>query len=289
MTYNVTKNIIFGLSFKPYQVMDITKFVSLSDGQTPITRRYRGELFYREKISTSDRNALFEGYNIRPQFYFQSGNLKSVTYFNYYYQWLQIFDKPTQHIFDGYFQAQHYLIETVNRLLLIDISATYLFFRYKFEIYDDWAKEPRDDLLINQLTQQNHEIVLGGSSLISDLPLLGAFEVSYKLYKPIEDDYLANVYRQGSINNINFKAGFEYNFGPKLDIRAGYIYTDYNENQVWNYYEDFNGSKVTFGFGWKFNQFELSTHAELGTFKSKGSENRNRSHFNFITTLKQYL
>jgi hypothetical protein len=287
--YKPGENYVLGLSFKPYQIMDITKLVDLADGQTPITRRYRGEFFYREKISTSDRNAQSEGYNIRPQFFFRIGDLESVTFLNYYYQWLQIFDKPTKHIYDGYFQAQHYSFDTVNRLLLIKNYATYIFFRYKYEKYNDWAKEPRDDLLINQVTQKNYEFVFGISSLISDLPLLGALEISYNLNKPKKDDYLANIYRKGDIFDFTFKTGFEYNVNPGLDIRAGFIFSDYNENKVWDYYKDYKGSNFTIGFGWKINQFELDTYGEVGQTNNKGGEERSRKFLNFITTLKHFL
>jgi hypothetical protein len=286
--FKLTAKYSLGLSFKPYQILDITKFVELEDGLTPITRRYRGEYFYREKVTTHDRSAQYEGYILRPQLGLNFDIFENVTHFDYFYQWHKLFDKPSKHLFDGYFQAQHYTFRTVNRLLLSKKYNSYILVEYTFKKNDDWAKEPRDNLLIYQALQKSHELVLGGSSKLYNLPLLAAFELIYGIKSPIQKDYLANVYRDGDIATILVKSGLEYQIKPDLDLRVGYIFSEYSENKIWNYYGNFSGSKFTFGSGWIFNNFELDILGEYEILK-KNKNNNSRTGLNFIAQLKQYL
>ena len=287
--YKVSSKVSLGLSFIPYQTQDITKLVEQQNGLTPVTRRYRGEFVYREKTATSDRTAVYEGYQIKPQFSYKSEFCENISFFNYYYQWHKIFDGTSSHLFDGYFQAQHFQFHTLTRFNLSIENNTKLFIEYKFENVYDWAKEPQDNLLIFQAIGNSHKFVLGGSSNISDLPLLGAIEIHIVSNNPQQIDYLAHKDRNGVITDLQVRTGIEYHLNHSLDLRLGYIYHKYFENEIWNYYGDYSGSRVTFGSGWRFNQFELDTFGELGLMKGNTYSERSRIIFNVIIQLKQYF
>jgi len=78
--YRVSPQVSVGLSFIPYQTQDITKLVTQIDGLIPVTRRYRGEFLYREKTTTQDRTAVFEGYQLKPQIAYKNEYFENTTY-----------------------------------------------------------------------------------------------------------------------------------------------------------------------------------------------------------------
>jgi hypothetical protein len=287
--YRLFPDVFLGLSIIPYQTQDITKLVEQVDGLTPVTRRYRGEFLYREKTSKSDRNAVFEGYQIKPQIAYKNEYFENASYFNYFYQWHKIFDGTSTHLFDGYFQAQHFQFHTLTRFTLSPEYNSKLFIEYKFENIYDWAKEPNDELLIFQAKGNSHRISFGGSSNISDLPLLGAIEFHADFNNPQKIDYLAHKDRKGMITNLLIKTGFEYRLNHNFDIRLGYIYQEYFENEIWNYFGDYNGSRLTFGSGWRFNHFEFDTFGEIGLLSGNSYSERSRTFLNVIIQFKQYF
>ena len=290
LIYQISDSYHIGLSFMPYQYQDVTKLVQQQDGLVPTIRRYRGEFIYREKVTKSDRTAKYTGYNIRPQFSFNNDRIDHVAFFNYYYQWHNIFDiVGTKHINDGYFQAQHYSFQTVNRIKISELYKSFFLINYKFETFNDWAKLPDNELLFYKSTGITHEVTIGGSSKISILPLIGAIEIHIDLNDTQKIDYLAHKDRSGAITELLIKTGFEYHLNHNFDFRLGYIYHEYYENEIWNYYGDYNGSRITFGSGWRFDRFELDTFGEFGLMNGNTFSERNRTIFNVILKLKQYF
>lgn len=286
LIYNANRNTSFGLSISPYQTQDITKLVTQKDGLEPTTRRFRGEFEFREKTGTSDRTADYDGYEIKPQFYFKNSWFDHVSFLSYYYQWHRIYDGSSTRHYDGYFQAQHLSFKTVNRLVVDNQTQTNIIFVYNYSYYDDWAKEPNKNLLISRVFCNDHYLIFGGSTKFSNTPLLYGCELHWNYSMPHQIDYLAQKDREGAILNWEFRNGIEFQASQKLRIRAGYVYKNYSEDKVWNYFQNYNGYSLTFGSGWEFKNFEIDIYGTVGLNEGKSKD---RKSLNFLVQLKQYL
>lgn len=289
LVYNISENSRFGLSFSPYQTQDITKLVSQKDGLDPTIRRYRGEFEYRERTGTSDRTADYGGYVIKPQFAFNSENIEHIDYISYYYQWHKLYDGTSTRHYDGYFQAQHYGINTITRYKISDINKTYIFLAYQYQKYDDWGKGPELDLLISQDIYDSHLLNFGGSTFLQNLSSTIALEFCYQLEKPNQIDYLANRDREGDIINWIAKLGIENQIDSIIHIRYGFNFENYSENEVWDYFKDYEGYNFTFGIGWLFSNYEFDFAGNYRIKSNKQDNGIQRSGLNFSLQLKQFL
>jgi len=289
LAYIFEENIKIGLSFSPYHTQDITKLVSQKDGLDPTVRRYRGEFEYRERTGTNDRTADYSGYEIRPQFAYNSETIDHIDYIFYYYQWHKLYDGTSTRNYDGYFQAQHYGINSITRVKLSDVNKTYLFLAYKYQNYDDWGKGPQLDLLISQDLYNSHLLNFGGSTYLQNFSSTIALEFCYLIEKPQQIDYLSNRDREGENINWIAKLGIENQIDSNLYIRYGFNFENYSEDKVWNYYKDYSGYIFTFGLGWQFAEYELDFS---GNYRNKINSQNNkyqRTGLNFSLQLKQYL
>jgi hypothetical protein len=292
LIYKLNSSSTFGLSVKPYQIQDITKLVKQKDGQSPTTKRYRGEFEYREKTSKSDRTAVYEGYEIRPQLAFNNNYFENITFFSYYYQWHKLYDGSTTRHYDGYYQAQRYGFHSITLVNSNNKYNSKLLLEYHFKYADDWAKEPLADLMFYRAFDNLHKIILGGSSNIINYPLLAALEIHLLHRYPRQNDYIASKNRNGAITDFDIRSGIEYHAAPNFDIRAGYIYRDYCENEIWNHFGDFSGSYVTLGAGLRFDKFELDASGNFGIVTGGAdavNSGKSRTGLNLLIRLKQYL
>lgn len=289
LVYKFDKHAL-GISFKPYQTQDITKLVTLSTGVEPTTKRYRGEFEYRERVGTSDRTAVHEGYELRPQYAYKSGAVENVSYLFYYYQWHEIFDGTTTRYYDGYFQGQHYGLQTVSRIKLG--NSIYAFADYYLGVVDDWAKGPDRDLMFYRFNGLQHKFTAGGSKQLTEIPLLIAVEFGADYLLPDEKDYLAARHRDSAISNYFFKTGARFQLNNKFDLVAGFIYNTYYENREWNYYGNYNGVGLTAGGNYKFDRFEFEFSGKYqilnGTDNNYNSD-QSRTRFDLFARLKQYF
>ncbi len=287
-----SNDVVFGLSIMPYHYQDITKLVTQSDGQYPQTFRYRGEFEFRKSTGTQDRSAIYKGYEIRPQLAINGEKFEGVFYAGYNYQWHELYDNPTKRLYDGYYQAQKYSVNMVFRKHLGRLNQTSLAFSYEFVYTEDWAKEATADLLFYRSFNRLHRSVFGVSHRFSDIPLEGAVEIHYQSSAPDKRDYLAHRYRQGDIANLEIHTGIEYRVGMSWKVQAGYIYKDYKEDKIWDYYGDCSGSKYTAGLGWIFKNYELDAYGRYSDLKGNVSgvnSNNRRQSMDMIVQLKQYF
>ncbi|MGD9898712.1 MAG: DUF6850 family outer membrane beta-barrel protein [Calditrichaceae bacterium] len=292
LVHSFSENIVLGISVLPYHYQDITKLVTQSDGQYPQTFRYRGEFEFRKSTGTQDRTAIYKGYEIRPQLAIKGEKFEGVFYAEYNYQWHELYDNPTKRLYDGYYQAQKYSVNMAFRKHLGRLNQTSLAFSYEFEYTEDWAKEAAADLLFYRSFNRQHRSVLGVSHRFSDIPLEGAVEIHYQSSAPDKKDYLAHLYRQGDIANLEIHTGIEYRVGNSWKLQAGYIYKGYNEDKIWNYYGDFSGSKYTGGVDWLLKNYELEVYGRYsdlkGTVSGVNTGNKRQS-MDLIVQLKQYF
>ena len=94
------------------------------------------------------------------------------------------------------------------------------------------------------------------------------------------------------VRNSELHIGLEYAFTNIMLFRLGYIYQNYQEDKIWNYYGDYVGSIFTTGVGYRFNNFQLDCYSKYG--KNNGTVNtfnlnKNRNYFDFIIQLKHYF
>jgi len=289
LIYNISKNYKIGLSFSPYQIQDITKLVTQKDGLEPTVRRYRGEFEYRERVGTKDRTSDYDGYELKPQFAYNTDNLDHVTYFSYYYQWHKLYDGTLTRHYDGYFQAEHYGIHSITRAKISDNYNTNIFIKLKYQQYDDWAKEPKHNLLFSQDKDKIYEISFGGSSTLPGFAsILSAIEFQYNYINLHQIDYLANIDRNAPVKNWIIKFGIEHEAKSNLHIRYGFNLEKYMEDKVWNYFQDYSGYNFTCGIGWQFYDYELDF---AGNYRLKESidEKYIRTGLNILIQLKQYI
>ncbi len=289
MAYRLNDRLTLGMSFRPSYIQDITKLVKQPDGSEPITYRYRGEFEFRQKTGNNERHADYEGYDFSGQFSYQSRTWETVILGGYQYRWHEIYDSPTRRLYDGYYQGEGYFGRAALRYHRGLRKQTTIALDYQFNYLEDWAKEPIAGLLFNQAYYRNHQAALGFSHRFQIAPLETALELHYDLSNPYEADYLAHLKRKGYIRNFEMHAGGEYRISNRFSLRAGYIYKRYDEQKVWNYFGDNEGSGVTFGAGYYFKKIELDLYGRYGQMSSLVNGDAWRQSLFFMIQLKNYF
>ncbi len=284
--WQVSDQLTFGLSLLPWQVQDITKLVTLSNGLEPTTRRYRGEFEFREKTGTADRTVNSAGYEWRPQMSWRNRHWEIAVFGRIGIQNQELYDGTTQHHYDGYFQQLTLGGHSVARYLWSGSGNQTAFVRYIFEYEDGWAREPQQKLLFFRKYDRRHRLVVGGSMKIS-ASILAAVELMVDYRVPRQIDFLAHRNRSGIISNIGLHGGFEYELNPDLFLRGGFQLNNYYENEVWQYFGNYSGACITAGFGWRFSRFEIDTAMMAGRWF--GSRQAYRNHLNINFQMKQYF
>ncbi len=105
LAYKPDSSWVFGLSFRPFDVQDITKLVTQPNGIKPVVRRYRGEFEYSKYVSTGDRTAQYKGWEISPQMSVKKHWLEGAFSAAYRYLWQEVYDGTSQRTYDGNYQS----------------------------------------------------------------------------------------------------------------------------------------------------------------------------------------
>jgi hypothetical protein len=295
LAYRFNSHWTVGILIRPYQNLDYTKLVNQPDGSTPVTYRYRGEFEFRKSVSASDRDATSEGYETGPQIQFTSQRLESVFDAKYYYQWLKIFDGAggSRHHNDGSYQAKKYSVSWTGRLFAYNLKSTAISWNYRFDYLDDWAQEPNYNLMFYRSNIREHQLLIGFSHQLKAVPVLLAGEWSYNLVNPEKNDYLAHVFRKGDITDSKLHLGVEFNYAQPFQVRAGYIYQWYNEDPIWDYFGDYKGPAVTFGFGIIESNLEFNVCGKIGRVMKISESTTNttarREQLDLVLELKTYF
>ncbi len=289
LAFHLNSNMEIGVSLRPFDRQDITKLASLPDGTAPLIRRYRGETVYSEYLTKDDRTANYNGHEERLQFNLHTESLRLTAFGGYGYLWHELFDGTTQHFYNGFFQEESYFFKTAvqhvwNRFVLG--------MRYGLQINENWAKEPVADLRIYDARYFSQQIQVGISYHPEQSPLLLATEFMYDEKSPTRNDYLTKSYRQGKNKTWKWHGGIEINTNAYLKIRAGYIYTNYKESQVWNYFGNYNGPAFTAGTVFCGKTYELSGNLLYRILTQDHTNTQpliRRQHLNIKFSLRQYF
>lgn len=287
--YCPTPHLNIGLTWSPYQILDITKLVTQTDGQSPQTFRYRGFFEFRKSTGTADRTASYSGYHLRPQFSLQYERLKAIVYFNYHYHWHEIYDGTTTRYYEGSFQEEDLGLRSVLRFYFGETKKIVISLDYSYNYIESWAQEAKAELLINQRTFNNQYAKVGVSNQFTTIPLLVALEVEYLRLYPEEKDYLAHIDRSGSIDKYTLRVGMEFSPFHTWSLRAGYISRIYEEDESWNFFGDYSGNIVTAGLGIPFSNFNLELFSRYGELKSIDQGFRKRNIFDITVQLKHHF
>lgn len=292
LAFQFTPSLTLGFSYKPFNNRDITKLVKQPNGIDPIVHRYRGEFEYSKYITTGDRTANNDGFELSPQFSFKSRLLEAIAFAGYRYLWQEIFDGTTTRVYDGNYQSEKYFFNMVVRYYP-DLKKQNAFaLQYAFDYLEDWAREPVAEYMIYQSWQRNHHAILGFSHLLQNRPILLVTEIQFDLFNPRKNDYLAHRLRHGQNTNLEIHLGMEFNPGQPWRFRTGYIFQKYTEDEIWNYFKNFSGHSLTWGFGYYNNSFEVESIVRYGKSMrppTSADYHIQRDRFNFMIALKQYF
>ncbi len=293
LAWLITPHITVGLSFKPYQRQQITKLVKQPDGKDPQTYRYRGEFIFRKSTSSSDRRSLFEGYELIPQIALHGDHYDGVLLFNYIYQWHELYDNPSQRLYDGFYQGEQYIFNSVFRCYLDEKHNDLFSLSYKYRKLNDWARNPNAYLLIYQADYNQNSVIGGYSHRFASLPLLAAVEFSYFHDSTVKNDYLAHVFRKGINHNIKLSIGGEYLIENNLALRSGIIYNKYDEDPVWNYFGSYAGINLTVGIGYIYKNMVMDLYGIIGKASNTPSigetDSKKNQKINFSFEIKRYF
>ncbi len=289
LAYRLNTNMELGISFHPFDRQDITKLATLPDGTAPLIRRYLGEMVYSEYLTKNDRTANYNGHEERLQFSLHTSSLLMVVLGGYGYLWHELYDGTTQQYFNGFFQEESYFFKTAlqkhwNRFVFG--------MRYGLTINKNWAKEPKGNLRIYDADYFQQDLRVGVLYRPQAQPLLLTAEVSYNEERPNRNDYRARDYRQGKNSKIMWHTGMELNTNNPFRIWAGYIYTQYEEAPVWNYFGDYSGPAFTAGAAYHSNTFEMAASIKYGMVTRTHSHMQHiiqRDHLYFNLELRQFF
>ena len=268
--YKMTPAMSLGFSFKPYQNLEDTKNVNQPDRTTPVTYSYRGEYEFRKRISSFDRTAEYTGYEIVfPQLSLAGKRLESVVFAVYGFKQTDISDRIfTIRYKEGYHQGEYYFGCLTSRYYLNHERQTSLAVNYHFKYFEDWASEPKNKLLLYESFMTQHEILLGFANTANRF-LEFAIEGYYSAGSPDKKDYLAKIYRNGTIELFGVRGGINCNINSALALRAGIEYQSHHEAEIWDYFGDYKGVTGSAGFGFYGNTFELEGYFSYGKMKRK--------------------
>jgi len=293
LAWSITPHIIAGLSFKPYQRQQITNLVKQPDGTDPQTYRYRGEFVFRKSLASNERRSLHEGYELVPQIALHGAHYDGVILFNYTYLWHELYDNPSQRLYDGFYQGQQYTFNSVFRYYINENHNDFFSLSYKYRKLTDWARNPNAFLLIYQADYDQQTLMAGYSHRFSSLPLLTAIELSYLYDSTLKDDYLAQIFRDGINQNIKASLGLEYLLKNNMAFRGGVIYNQYDEDPVWNYFGSYSGVYLTFGVGYNYKNLVMDLYGIIGKSSNKlfndGMGIKTNKKINFSFEIKQYF
>jgi len=254
IAYQITPTVSAGFSYRPFDRQEITDLAKQPDGSYPLSRRYRGEIKFSEHLTTTNRTSSYSGHEEQLQLAFKNKHSEAAIYAGYSYLWHELFDGTTQHIYDGYFQAESYFMNLALRTLW---NKTILAMSYSFRYTEDWAKEPVADYLIYRANYIIHQGRIGFSHQFTTKPMILASEVVYESQTPDRNDLLGHQLRKGENINLEWHTGIELNTNQPWRFRAGYIYSKYSEDKIWNYFGNHQGPGFTLGFGYYGNRYQV--------------------------------
>ena len=286
LAYRLNQTVTLGVSFRPYDLRDLTKIVQQPDGTEPVVYRYRGEFEFTSVTSKDDRTAIYNGAEIIPQLMLHFKNIRGIVFGGYYYRWHEVYDNVHLRKYDGYYQGMHYYLNTFWRWDFGQRLQNILSIRYRFRYIQDWAEEPLRKFAIYRSFHHIHDLTLGFSRRFRSFTI--ALEGNYRYYLPDKKDYLAHVYREAAIKSGRMNIGGIYRINPKLNVEAGMIWRRYSEPAIWHYFGNYDGLAGTLGASYKFNNNLLQVYTKVGKWKSSQSD-KGRTIADFAIQLKQYL
>jgi len=278
-----------GLSFRPYDIRDLTKLVRQPDGQSPLVLRYRGEYYFSSVLGDKDRTAKYKGYEIVPQLAYNSVHVKGVLSASYYYRWLELFDGTTIQNYNGYYQEERYTFNSVWRYYPFAGNGTVLALNYNFVYIANWAREPIADYEIYRAFYHQHQLTTGVSYPWESFPVITAVEIQFKHLLPDRRDYLAHVLRRGAISDTRLRLGAEWRTASNSLLQAGCILQQYRENAVWRYWGNYHGAAVTFGTTLRTSGTEFEFSGYYGYLFGETYGHRYGNHFDFSLQIKRAL
>jgi hypothetical protein len=230
---------------------------------------------------------------LAPQFSWEMDQWKGIIYSGYYYQWHELFDKPsTKILYDGYYRAQHYFSRFTSRYYLQPLKKTSFVLDYQFRYIEDWATESNHNMMIYQSYRIHHDLLVGISHRLGRVIEMAA-EGFYNYQDPDRRDYLAQVYRRGDIISSGIKIGINYSLNHSLSARMGFEYHRFQEDEIWNYFGNNEGPVFSVGAGYYWKKFEIDGYFRYGKMVRDNIEyfdnNRYREKMNLSIQFKSYL
>ncbi len=147
--------------------------------------------------------------------------------------------------------------------------------------------------MIYQSWQRAHHVTAGFSHRFTKNPILLAMELRYDRYNPRKNDYLAHRLRSGLITNLEFHSGIEIQNGSNWRFRGGYVFTKYTEDEIWNYFGNYRGPGVTYGFEYIGSGFRVegafAHYAFLRSGFSPPDARIERKYINAVVSVKQFF
>ncbi len=261
LAYRFNPHLVVGLSARPYDTRDNTKIVKQPDGTEPLILRYRGEQMFTAVVSKSDRFAIYNGMEWQSQIMLEFARLNGILTLGYYYRWMEVYDNERLRLHDGYYQGQHYYVNTLWHYALDAQKNSFVTFGYRFRYIGDWAEEPVKKWAIYRSFQRRHQISLGLFKKLSTLPFAVYTNSVFDYWLPDRRDYLAHIYRDASIHNWQIMLGGRWQVNAFLTLQAGVDFNQYRESAIWHYFGDFNSwggeCEASYRYGAKLFQFYL--------------------------------
>ena len=293
VSYALNNNFTIGFTFSYFDRQDLTKLVTQPDKREPITYRYRGEFEYKSITGKGDRIADYDGYIMTPSVQWQTTRWEGIIFAGYFYRWHELYDNPTLPVYDGYYQEQRYFTRLANRYYLNAARQTLFAVDGYFGYIENWAKEPHAGYMIYRAFYHRYGLTLGFSHQFDDIPLTVAAEGEFKRDLPDRRDYLAHVYRVGTLDDTELRFGGEYTVAHIYHIRAGFYYHWYEEDPVWKYFGNMSGPGATAGFGYDSEFHAIDFYFKYGGLSSCGcsaqnSGKRNNS-LDIVLSWKQFF
>jgi len=261
LAYQLNSHFTFGLSVRPYDTRDNTKIVKQPDGTEPLILRYRGEQVFTAVVSKSDRFAIYNGTEWQSQVMVEFSRLRGMLVLGYYYRWTEVYDNERLRLHDGFYQGEHYYVNTLWRYALNEQKNSFVTLGYRFRYIGDWAEEPVKKWAIYRSFQRRHQMRLGLFKTLHSSPFAVYADGVFDYWLPDRRDYLAHLYREASISNLQITAGGLWHVNPYFTLQAGVRFDQYRESAVWHYFGDFKSwggeCKASYRYGAKLFQVYL--------------------------------
>jgi hypothetical protein len=241
VAYQISGSLNLGLSYRPYHINHIVEIVKQPDGKYPAIFRYRGEFEYSKVIGGNDRTENFDGYELNLQAGIHTANVSGVIVAGYFYQWYEVFDGTATHVYDGFYQGQHYYINTAWQYRFGRNNQNIFYADLRYRYISDWAKEPQLGYLIYEAVYHRYFIRTGLRHQLSASPFFASLEVYRYSNLPDRKDYLAAINRAGAIVDNEIRVVITYRKKNDILVDTGLLYHWYDEAPDWNYYRDLQG------------------------------------------------